>query len=100
MGVKLKDAEAKLVAAAATTAALMQIAAKSLSNMKVALGGAAVDFSAMTPEVLLAEHAATAETFSKAFVAGGVAAVSSQVQTEAETPAFDPIRQRRVQAAI
>ena len=100
MGVKLKDAEAKLVAAAATTAALMQIAAKSLSNMKVALGGAAVDFSAMTPEVLLAEHAATTESFSKAFVAGGVAAVSSQVQTEAATPAFDPIRQRRVQAAI
>lgn len=100
MGVKLKDAEAKLVAAAATTAALMQIAAKSLSNMKVALGGAAVDFSAMTPEVLLAEHAATTEAFSKAFVAGGVAAVSSQVQTEAATPAFDPIRQRRVQAAI
>lgn len=100
MGVKLKDAEAKLVAAAAATASLMQIAAKSLSNMKVALGGAAGDFSSMTPEALLAEHAATTEAFSKAFVAGGVAAVSSQVKPEATAPALDPIRQRRVQAAI
>ena len=101
MGVKLRDAEAKLAAAAAHTAALMQIAGKSLSNMKVALGGAAGDYSAMTPEALLAEHAATTDSFSKAFVAGGVAAVSAQAKSTSATPApADPIRQRRIQAAI
>lgn len=100
LGVKLRDAEAKLASATASIASLMQIAGKSLSNMKVALGGAAGDYSAMTPEALLAEHAATTDSFSKAFVAGGVAAVSAQAKSEDAPATFDPIRQRRVQAAI
>lgn len=75
--VTLNGLQAKLAGMEATHAGLVKIAAVSVSNMKVALGLGKVDLSAMSPELLLAEHAATATVFAEKFKVGGVAAVSS-----------------------
>jgi ClpP class serine protease len=74
--VELTGLKSKLAGMEASHTGLMKIAAQSVSNMKVGLGLAKVDFSAMTPELLLAEHASTSETFKASFKVGGVAAVN------------------------
>lgn len=73
----------------ATHAALVAIAAQSLSNMRVALGGSAVDAGSMSAEQLLSAHSATLATFKEKFRAGGVAATTPAEQTNdsTETPA-------------
>jgi signal peptide peptidase SppA len=76
---------------------LMAIAVRSIGNMKVALGLPATDASKQSPESLLADHAATAEAFQKAFKAGGVAAVSAAEEPK-KTGLIDPHHLRRVQA--
>lgn len=74
--IELAASKAKNASMEATHAGLVKIAATSVSNMKVGLGLAKVDLSAMAPELLLAEHTTTAEAFAKAFKVGGVAAIT------------------------
>lgn len=69
---------------------LMAIAAHSVSNMKVALGLPAVDLTKVAPESLLADHAATAESFTNAFKAGGVAAVNTGEPASKTSAVLDP----------
>ena len=75
--VALKEAQAKITSMETTHNGLVKIAAASVRNMKVALGMTAVDYSGMSAEQVLAEHASATEAFQKAFKAGGVAAVNA-----------------------
>lgn len=72
--IALATANSKLASVETTHAALVKIAAQSLSNMRVALNLPVIDATKLTAESLLADHAATTEQFTKAFKAGGVAA--------------------------
>lgn len=65
-------------AEAGEMAALKEIAAKSISNMTVALGGSAVDLSAASASEIVAQHVATSARFVSEFKVGGVGATSSQ----------------------
>jgi signal peptide peptidase SppA len=94
--VDLAAAQAQVASLTASQASLVAIAAKSLSNMKVALGGTAVDASALSVDALLADHAATVATFAKTFKAGGVAAVSTG--DKAADKAVDPNYAKRIAA--
>lgn len=75
--------------------ALVAIAAKSLTNMKTALSVTGFDASKLSVETILADHAATAETFANKFKAGGVAAVSA---VESAKPTIDPHLKLKVAA--
>lgn len=81
---------------AASQTALVAIAAQSTKNMKVALGFTGVDLSSLSASQIVAEHASTVESFKKKFVAGGVAAIS----TEADkiTAQVDPLHAQRIAA--
>lgn len=76
---------------------LAEIAAKSVSHMKVAMGMPRADLSALSPESLLAEHASTSEAFTSTFKVGGVAAVSSSESNQASAE-IDPQFAARVAA--
>ncbi len=95
--VELSAAQASVQSMKASHEELVKIAGASVSNMKVALGHAAIDPLKMSVEALLAEHAATAETFQSRFKAGGVAAVSSE--PEAQGAQADPHWALKVKAA-
>lgn len=82
--VELSGLKAKLASVEATHTGLVKIAASSLSNMRIGMNLARVDFSAMTPELLLAEHAITVDIFMKAMKVGGVAALNIP-ETKTET---------------
>ena len=75
--VELVGIKAKVASIEATHTGLVKIAALSVSNMRVGLRLAKADFTAMSPEVLLAEHASTSLTFATAFKVGGVSAVAA-----------------------
>jgi signal peptide peptidase SppA len=84
-------------AAKASVGPMAAIIGASLTQMKVALGMPKVDYSAMAPEALLADHKATAEAFTKAFKAGGVAAVTTE-DTAPKGAKADPNHLARVKA--
>lgn len=84
--VDLREAKATADAMKATHTGLFQIACKSLSNMKVALGMPAADLTKLSAEAVLADHAATSEAFLKAFKAGGVAAVTAAKPEKSSAP--------------
>lgn len=65
-------------AEAGEMASFKAIAAKSISNMTVALGGSAVDLSAASASEIVAQHVATSARFVSEFKVGGVGATSSQ----------------------
>lgn len=95
LSIKAANLEAKLSEQAASFPALLEIATKSAGNMQVALGGSALDMSAMTPTLILAEHARVSGVFQTKFKAGGVAAVDAATLTESE-PAYDVMYQARL----
>lgn len=68
--VELSGLKTKLSGMEASHSGLVKIAAQSVSNMKVGLGLAKVDLSALSPEMLLAEHEATSTVFAAAFKVG------------------------------
>lgn len=89
-GVELSGLKAKLAGIEANHVGLMKVAATSLSNMKLGLGMAKADFSAMAPELLLAEHASTTLAFTAQFKVGGVAGVAApEAKPEAGTESND-----------
>lgn len=81
--VKMAGLTAKVADFEASLTGLLQIAAKSVNNMRVALGGSATDMTAMNATQILAQHAATAKEFESKFVAGGVAAVDAAQASKA-----------------
>ena len=78
---------------------LVLIAKKSVGNMRVALGGSAVDLSAMSAEFVLAEHQSLSAQFASTFKVGGVAAVDAATKTPTK-PSVDPRHMARVNAAL
>ena len=78
----LKTDLAKAQDATGEIDALKEIAAKSVNNMLVALGGSAVDFSTMSASDIVAQHATASARFVTEFKVGGVAATASE---DAET---------------
>ena len=84
--VKLSKLEDRVGAFEATVAPLVDIAAKSISNMQIALGGSAYAASGDAVAVV-ADHARVSEQFKSKFKVGGVAAVSAEVEeVEKEGP--------------
>jgi hypothetical protein len=62
---------------------LADLATKSLSQMRVALGGAAVEAGSMSHEDLLTAHATASVEFEAKFPVGGVASVKPEVKPNA-----------------
>jgi hypothetical protein len=96
--VDLASAQEKLAAAEAVVGDLVSIAAKSLNNMQVALGGSALDMSASNPVAVITEHKRVSAQFLETFQAGGVAAVDAAQETP-KPALLDPFHMARVKAA-
>lgn len=78
-------------------ASLRDIVAKSVNNMRIALGGSALDMSAMTSTAILAEHQAFQTQFQDKFKVGGVAAVDAAEHGKKTTQAqVDPMEKVRL----
>lgn len=75
--VKLAGLEEKFAEQGAFVEPLRDIAVKAVNNLRVALGGTALDMANSTPAQILAEHATLSETFTAKYKAGGVAAVDA-----------------------
>lgn len=93
--------KAKVTDFEASLGGLVAIAAKSINNMRVALGGSATDLTALTPTQLLAQHEAATKEFETKFVAGGVAAVdAAQASNEKNAGAVDALQEARLNAVL
>jgi hypothetical protein len=77
LSVELKGIKDKVASMEATHNGLTDVVRKAVAGMKVRLGASNVDLSALSAQELLADYAATAESFLKNFKAGGVAAVDA-----------------------
>ena len=83
---ELSGVKAKLASVEASHTGLMKIAAASVSNMRIGMNLAKADAAAMSPEMLLAEHASLSTQFAEHFKVGGVAALNvPEVKPEAST---------------
>lgn len=97
--VMIKTLEAKLAEQSASFAGLVDIATKSLNNMRVALGMSSVDTSAMSATAVLAEHKSLTTQFTASFKVGGVAAVSAAAEENTADAGMSPLRAARMAAA-
>lgn len=95
--VDLAGFKAQVESMKASHAGLVKIAAGAVSTMKIGLGQTKIDLSAMSPETLIAEHAATAAIYITAFRVGGVAALTPPADPSAG-PAVDPDHLARIAA--
>jgi len=96
--IQVNGLEKELTEARATATPLLDIAAKSINHMRVALNLSPLDFSAMSAVQVLAEHGAMTEQFQTQFKAGGVAAVGADQSRKSEMPAKDAMAQARLAA--
>lgn len=96
--VALSKAEDKVAEMGAFVEPLRDIAAKAVNNLRVALGGTALDMSASTPAQILAEHATLSATFTSKYKAGGVAAVDAAQAAPKQEHKVDAKTQARLNA--
>jgi len=97
--IQIADLKKQWAEAQATHDGLMAIAKKSVTNMRVAMGGSSVDLEGMSAVAVLAEHKTLSEQFAKEFKAGGVAAVdASQAEAAKDAPKMDAYSQRLLNA--
>lgn len=96
--IKVARLEEQVAEMSAAHAGLLDIAAKSISNMNVAMNGAMFKADGLQATAVLAEHARVSEQFQSKFKAGGVAAVSSS-NTSVKQPQASPRQLARVNAA-
>lgn len=75
---KLRELESAVASMTDTHSGLTEVVAKSVSTMRVALGGHAVNAAEMTADALLAEHHRLSTEFKAKFKIGGVAAASAE----------------------
>lgn len=85
-GIELSGLQKQVEDMQAAHAGLMEIAGKSLSNMQIALGGAAVNLDGVSATQALAEHTRVSAMFSSKFKAGGVAAVDAAQPEKNDQP--------------
>ena len=95
-GIKVSKLEEALAEAKATHDPLLVIAAKSVGNMMIALGGSAVAAEGMSAQALVAEHERLSEQFKKKYPVGGVAAVQGEASNQQTQ--IDPRHKARVNA--
>lgn len=96
----LAKANEALAAVQATHDGLMAIAKKSVSNMRVALGGTGSALEGSTAAALLAEHGELSAKFQATFKVGGVASVDAADAPATKQADPDPRYLARVNAAI
>lgn len=96
--IKVARLEEQVAEMSAAHAGLLDIAAKSISNMNVAMNGAMFKADGLQATAVLAEHARVSEQFQSKFKAGGVAAVSSS-DASVKQPQASPRHLARVNAA-
>ncbi len=96
--VDLSKVTDQLAAATDAQSGLAAIAAKSVNNMRVAMGLSAVDTATLSATALLAEHKTLSEQFAATFKSGGVAAVDAVSEEKANKPAPDSLAQARLAA--
>lgn len=80
--IKSSKLEDKVADLEAVVGPLKDIAAKATNNMRVALGGTAMDMAAVSATQILAEHASISATFATKFKVGGVAAVDAEARPQ------------------
>ena len=98
LSIELKGLKDKVASIEATHTGLTDVVRKAVTGMKVRLGASNVDLSAASAQELLADYAATADTFLKTFKAGGVAAVDA-ASAEDKPLQVSPRHMARVNAA-
>ena len=98
LSVELKGIKDKVASMEATHTGLTDVVRKAVAGMKVRMGASNVDLSAASAQELLADYAATSESFLKTFKAGGVAAVDA-AETVKSAPQSNPRELARVKAA-
>lgn len=76
-GIKAAKLEEQLNEAKATHGPLIEIAAKTIGNMQIAMGGSPMSLEGLSAVAVLAEHKRYSEQFQKRYPVGGVSAVSS-----------------------
>jgi len=77
---------------------LKDIAARAINNMRVALGGSAIDMCASAPAQILAEHVSVSESFAAKFKVGGVAATDVDAVAEKDERKVDALTHARLNA--
>ena len=97
-GIKISKLEEKLVDAEATHAPLLEIAAKSINNMQIALGGSALSLEGMSAVAVVGEHKRLSDQFASRFKVGGVAAVDTTDAEKSETAVTDSLTKARLAA--
>jgi hypothetical protein len=98
LSIELKGIKDKVASMEATHNGLTDVVRKAVAGMKVRLGASNVDLSALSAQELLADYAATAESFLKNFKAGGVAAVDAAENVKT-VPQSNPRDLARTRAA-
>ena len=96
-GIKIAKLEEQVAEMAATSGPLVEIAAKAISNMRIAMRGSAYSAEGVGPVAVLAEYKSVSEQFKKQFPVGGVAAVSGDAKVN-EQPVLDGMAQARLKA--
>jgi hypothetical protein len=81
--VEITTLKSKVTDLEAASGGLLEIAMASANNMRIALGGSAIDMKAMSATEVLAQHSAAKTDFESKFKAGGVAAVDAAQATNA-----------------
>ena len=96
--IKVRDIETKLAGVEATHNGLLEIVKHSVGNMQIALGGSALDLSAMDAVAVLNEHKRISADFKNKFKAGGVAAVDTIEPVKNEQVAVNALTHARLTA--
>jgi hypothetical protein len=98
MSVKQVGLEATVADLTSATSGLLSIAATSVNNMRIAMGGSSIDMSSMTATAVLAEHDSFSKQFTQKFKVGGVAAVDSAQTEKAGSAQPDALQAARLRA--
>lgn len=98
LNLDVSSLKSKIGSMEATYGSLLEIVRTATTNLKVSLGNSNVDLSGLSAEQLLAEHSSASAAFSKAFKAGGVAAVDAASEKSDEPQGEDPLWQARIAA--
>lgn len=96
--VKIAQIEGDLAKAQAAQSPLLEIAACSLNNMRIALNSPAIKADSMDPVQLLAEHKSFSEKFASQYKVGGIAAVSADQSVKNEPVVSDALTEARLAA--
>lgn len=93
--IEVRDLKAQTEALNKSHGPMRELVEASIDRLKIALGGSAGDYKAMSDEAVLAEHANLRAQFEAKFKAGGVAAVAATHKPD-QTEVVDPIRAARL----